>query len=359
VSTLSSPAAVAAEARAAAQSAARQGASEVTVVTVDGRGRPTLLPAAPNDALSVASNVPAGLRVVAVEAPSVVHALSDPLFPQEWAFQSFKFAALWPCGQGKGITVAVVDSGVQGDHPDLTGRVLPGVAFLNGPAQVGAGNTDTDGHGTHVAGIVGAGANGVGVVGVAPQATILPVKVLDSTGTGRTTDVAAGITWAVDNHAQVINLSLGSGVDSASIETAVAYAISHNVVVVAAAGNQGAGGPTEYPAAIPSVIAVAGLDPDGTIASYSTRGKYVDVAAPGSSVISTFPPSTWQTLSGTSMASPFVAGLAALIIDARGTIKPAAMLNRLTSTATDAGPAGFDNAYGWGRINPVAALNVS
>jgi serine protease len=354
-------------AQAAATTAERTGADQVTVVAVDADGRPSLVPATPDDAVSVALATAEVLDVVAVEVPSIAHALveadaagsSDPLVPQEWAQQSFQFSALWPCGKGSGVTVAVIDTGVQANHPDLVGRVLPGAAFLNGGAgQVGAGGTDPNGHGTHVAGIIAAADNGVGVVGVAPEATILPIRALGADGSGFSSDIAHAITWAVDHGANVVNLSLGADVDSPSMDAAVSYATSHGVVVVAAAGNTGAGGTPEYPAALPSVVAVAALNADGSIASYSTRGSYVDVAAPGSSILSTYPTSAWAIMSGTSMASPHVAGLAALIIDGRGAIAPAAMLARLTSTATDAGDPGFDPAYGFGRINPVAALNA-
>ncbi len=366
VHTLDTTAEITAAAREAATTAERSGADEVTVVAVDATGRPSLVTTSPSDAVATALATSQTHDVVGVEVPTEVHALvdpaassADPLVSKQWALKSFHFGALWPCGRGAGVTVAVVDSGVQGNHPDLKGRVLGGVAFLNGdPAQLGGGSSDVNGHGTHVAGIIAAGDNGVGVVGVAPEATILPVRVLDATGSGFTTDVARGITWAVDHQAKVVNLSLGSDVNSASVDTALAYANSHGVVVVAAAGNQGVGGPVEYPAAVPTVIAVAGLDENGGIGVYSTRGSYVDVAAPGTLIWSTFPPSTWATLTGTSMASPHVAGLVALILDGRGAITPAAMLARLTSTATDAGASGVDPAYGWGRVNPVAAFNA-
>jgi subtilisin family serine protease len=350
-------------ARDAAHTAERRGENDLAVVAVDGNGRPTLVAATPSDAVAVALATSVDLDVVGVEVPNVVHALeasADPLEQQQWALRKFAFSALWPCGRGAGVTVAIVDTGVQADHPDLNGRVGPGIAFLNnGPAQPGAGGTDPNGHGTHVAGIVAAGENGVGIVGVAPEATILPVRVLGSDGNGLSTDIAKGITWAVDRKAAVVNLSLGSDLDSPSIDAAVDYATSHGVVVVAAAGNTGSGGPAQFPGVLPSVIAVAGVRQDLSIAGYSTRGDYVDVAAPGSSILSTVPPSDWIAKSGTSMSSPHVAGLAALIIDARGSVTPAAMLNRLTSTATDAGAKGFDPAYGWGLINPVAALNAA
>jgi subtilisin family serine protease len=224
---------------------------------------------------------------------------------------------------------------------------------------VGGGATDVDGHGTHVAGIIAAGDNGVGVVGVAPSARILPVRTLDATGSGLSSDIAKGITWAVDHGANVINLSLGSDAESSAVDAAVAYATSHNVDVVAAAGNTGPGAPAEFPAALPAVIAVAALDEDGTVATYSTRGSYVDVAAPGTSILSTYPPSTWARLSGTSMASPHVAGLVALVIGGRGKVAPSSMLSRIKATATDAGPRGADSAYGAGRINPIALFNAT
>jgi subtilisin family serine protease len=351
----------------AVAAAARAGADEVTVVAVDDAGRPSIEPVPLADAVDVALATAESLDVVAIEPPSYAKALetapppepSDPDFDRQWAMFAFPFSALWQCGRGAGITVAVVDSGVQAEHPDLAGRVRPGAAIVNGAVQNGAGDNDVNGHGTHVAGIVGAGENGVGVVGVAPQVTILPVRVLDATGSGPNSDIGKGITWAVDHGAKVINVSIGSGTKSASVTTAVGYAVNHGVSVVAAAGNGGLmGNPPRYPAALPEVIAVGALDQNCDIASYSTNGNYVDVVAPGTDIWSTKLPSTWGSNSGTSMASPHVAALAALIIDARGSVSPGNMLRRLTSTATDAGPPGFDPAYGFGCINPIAAVNA-
>jgi subtilisin family serine protease len=200
-------------------------------------------------------------------------------------------------------------------------------------------------------------------VGVAPEVTILPVRVLDMNGSGPNTDIAKGITWAVDNGASVINISIGSDVNSAAVSTSVSYATSKGVVVVAAAGNNHNANPgdtPQYPAALADPVAVAALVQSGGIASYSTNGPYVDLAAPGSGILSSIPTSQqWGNKSGTSMATPHIAALAALIIQAhRGPVSPAAMLARLTSTATDAGPPGFDQAFGWGRVNPIAAVNA-
>ena len=201
---------------------------------------------------------------------------------------------------------------MQADHPDLTGRVLGGASIQGPVVTPGGGTTDVNGHGTHVAGIIGAGVNGVGIVGVAPEVTILPVRVLDSNGVGANSDIGAGITWAVDHGANVINISIGSNTNSPSVSSAVDYAVQRGVTVVAAAGNNHQLSPPDvpqYPAALDSTVAVAALSQSGGIAGYSTTGAYVDVAAPGSSIWSSIPPSTWGTKSGTSMASPHVAAL--------------------------------------------------
>jgi len=361
----------------AVQQAAQAGEDSVTVVAVDDHGRPSSIDAPLDQAVHVALATAQRLDVVAVEAPSYGAALdaaaptttttttvplpTDPDVDKQWALSSFPFTALWACSKGAGITVGIVDSGVQGDHPDLAGRVLGGASIQGGVVTPGGGATDVNGHGTHVAGIIGAGVNGVGIVGVAPEVTILPVRVLDSNGVGANSDIGAGITWAVDHGANVINISIGSNTNSPSVSSAVDYAVQRGVTVVAAAGNNHQLSPPDvpqYPAALDSTVAVAALSQNGGIASYSTTGAYVDVAAPGSSIWSSIPPSTWGTKSGTSMASPHVAALIALILGSRGSVAPAAMLARLTSSATDAGPAGFDPMFGWGRIDPIGALDA-
>jgi subtilisin family serine protease len=358
----------------AVQEAARAGEDSVTVVAVDDHGRPSSIDAPLDRAVDVALATAQRLDVVAVEAPSYGEALdagatttttaplpADPDVDKQWALASFPFSALWACSKGALITVGIVDSGVQGDHPDLAGRVLGGASIQGGVVTPNGGTKDVNGHGTHVAGIIGAGVNGVGIVGVAPEVTILPVRVLDSNGVGANSDIGAGITWAADHGANVINISIGSNTNSVSVSSAVDYAVQRGVTVVAAAGNNHQQNPPDvpqYPAALDSTVAVAALSQSGGIAGYSTTGAYVDVAAPGSNIWSSVPPSTWGTKSGTSMASPHVAALIALILGSRGSVAPAAMLARLTSTATDAGPVGFDPMFGWGRIDPIAALDA-
>jgi subtilisin family serine protease len=254
--------------------------------------------------------------------------------------------------------VAVIDTGVAGTHPDLAGRLCSGVAFLGGDgvAQEGGGATDPHGHGTHVAGSIAAVRNnGIGIAGVAPSARVLPIRVLDAQGSGSSSDVARGITWAVDHGAEVINLSLG-GPHSQAVQTAVDYAESLGVVVVAAAGNAGVGGPPNYPAALEQVVAVASHEPNGAVSTFSTRGAYVDVAAPGSGILSTARDGSWVYMSGTSMATPHVAGVVALLLDDEPGLTPLQVRERLNTTATDAGTTGHDTSYGWGRLNAVGAL---
>jgi type VII secretion-associated serine protease mycosin len=340
---------------------------QVVVVAVDDEGRPELVTTSFEDVASTAASLaddPA-LDVVAVEtdrtmrvAGSVTATGGDPYRSQQWALDTLQVATAWAISTGAQVDVAVIDTGVKGTHTDLAGKVCNGVAFLNstGVAQLGQGATDPHGHGTHVAGTVAAlRGNGVGVAGVAPSARIIPVRVLDAQGNGSSSDVARGITWAVDHGAEVVNLSLGGGYSSA-VQVAVDYAESQGVVVVAAAGNAGPGGPPNYPAALPEALAVGSHDKNGLVSSFSTRGGYVDLSAPGSGILSTAHDGSWVFMSGTSMATPHVAGVVALMLAAEPGLTPNEVRTRLQATAVDAGSAGHDESYGWGRVNLLAAL---
>ncbi|HEX5367821.1 MAG TPA: S8 family serine peptidase, partial [Dehalococcoidia bacterium] len=267
---------------------------------------------------------------------------------------------------GSGVTVAVVDTGI-GPNSDLS--VAGGTSFVSGVSSY----NDDNGHGSHVAGIIAARDNGFGVIGVAPGASLLAVKVLDSTGSGYMDDVAAGVNWATAHGADVINMSLGcyttpiSACDDPVLGDAVHNAAVANVVVVAAAGNSCDASCTSstdnvgYPARYPDVIAVSAIcGPTVTsycrsadsIASFSSRGPDVEVAAPGDYIYSTYG-SGYAYLSGTSMASPHVAGLAALVV-ACG-YHGAAARSRIDGTAQDLGTSGRDSLYGYGVINAPAA----
>lgn len=314
--------------------------------------------------------------VLHAEVDSRVAVASDPLTPQQYAASRVRADLVSSEATGDGIVVAVVDSGVRGDHPDLATplpdgrpRVLPGTTFLTpGPGKPNLtgtpGSVDPNGHGTHVAGIVAAAkGNGVGGAGIAPEAQILPVRALDANGMGWSSDVAAGILWAHQQGADVINLSLAGPASSTAMSTAIntvttdASRGTAPTVVVAAAGNSGTSYPKMWPAAHPRVIAVASTDSTDTVASSSSRGAYVDVAAPGVSILSTCIPTTYCKQSGTSMASPLVAAAAALLREQDPTRDGAAVESILEGTAYDIDVLGEDTATGWGRVDLATALD--
>lgn len=257
------------------------------------------------------------------------------------------------------IKIAILDSGVLASHPEFAGRLLPGYDFINNDNDA----HDDYGHGTHVAGIAAAGANNqIGMVGVCPLCSIIPVKVLDQSNQGSWGGVAAGITFAVDAGADVINLSLGGNSLAPVVEEAVNYAVSKNVVVVAAAGNGRSNTPF-YPAALDNVIGVAATRNDDTRWSLSNYGYFVELAAPGYAIYSTYNnlQNTYNGyiyMSGTSMASPHVAGLVGLILSQDPSRTLTQIRDVLHSSAVDLGDSGRDDYFGHGRIDAFEALKM-
>ena len=282
------------------------------------------------------------------------------------------------------VTVAVLDTGVDATHPDLAGAVIGGTTYLatNDPV-CGSGvyptGTDDNSHGTHVAGIIAARSNnGIGIVGMAQNARILPVKALDCTGSGSISDIASAIVYAVDHGARLINISLGSSSESTAMQNAVQYAVSHNVLIIAAAGNCGilstrclnTQNLVEYPAAYPGVLGVGATSMDDSIATFSTQGSQVGISAPGVRIVSTVPNyRTYQSdhggtqgyaaFSGTSQATPYVTGLAALLLGIDPTLSATALAQRLRGTADDLGVTGPDQAFGAGRLNALRAAQAT
>lgn len=282
--------------------------------------------------------------------------------------------AAWDITTGRSeIVIAVLDTGVDSTHEDLAAAIWvnPGEIPGNGIDDEGNGFVDDvhgwdfasgdnrpdddHGHGTHVSGIAAARIdNGLGIAGVAGHATIMPVDVFQG-GIGTYEALIRAIIYAADNGARVINMSLGASSYSLGEEAAVDYAYSKGVVVVAAAGNSGRE-EYHYPAAHAHAIAVASTTANDNLSSFSTRGDWVDLAAPGSGIYSTFPGNTYGYLSGTSMATPHVSGLAALILSRNPDLTPDQVTALLESTADDLGPAGRDIYFGVGRINAGRAL---
>ena len=283
---------------------------------------------------------------------------NDPLYKQYQAYlRNIRMESAWGVTTGStSYKVAIVDTGVDLNHPDLAGRMQPGRDVVHNDAYA----WDDNGHGTMVAGIAAAITNNSkGVAGVAWRGSIIPVKVLNSQGSGTDADVAEGVTWAADHGAKVINLSLGGTQDTTVLKAAIEYAISKNIVVVAAAGNDGFTTPS-YPAAYPDVMAVSATDNVGNFVWFSNYGWWVDISAPGINITSTYPASgTGQAYaygSGTSFSAPIVSGVALLARYKYPSLTQAQIQNKLRSTARDFGPRGIDPFHGWGRVDGYAAL---
>jgi subtilisin family serine protease len=304
---------------------------------------------------------------------------NDPLLSRQWGLDQIKAPAAWARGAlGAGATIAIVDTGVDLNHPDLKGKLLPGVDLVSDETCT-PGAQDLNGHGTHVAGIAAAATNnGIGVAGVAPLAKILPVRVLDATGSGTDTDIDAGIRWAADHGASVINLSLGNDipvVDVSNLGAAVDYAWSHGAVVVAAAGNSTM--PLcSFPAASTHAICVAATDSSGSPAYYSnfplSLNGNLALRAPGGSgqgdctsdIWSTYwpgatgqdaelcPPTGYEPLAGTSMAAPFVSGVAAMLRGAG--LSNQQVVDCLKRTSSNGG--NYDPIFGYGIVNADNAV---
>lgn len=333
------------------QPSARSSTSNSLVVVLEESGRPIFY------RLDGSMRFPAG-RVMSLSSnPKVSAAVSDPFASsddprsrEQWGIRSIGAPAAWKRSRGAGEVVAVLDTGVDATHEDLLGKVLEGVDLIDGGVV-----DDPNGHGTHVAGIIAAvEGNKLGVSGAAPDAKILPVRVLDANGIGDHEVIASGIVWAVDHGADVLNLSLGGSEDSEVLRVAVGYAVARGVVVVAAGGNDRlAGNNTSYPAAYPNVIAVAASGPDGRSAMFSNTGSYIDIAAPGFAIVSTVP-GGYGYLSGTSQASPFVAAAVAILLGA-GTSSEA-VESALKSSARDVETPGSDQFTGAGFLDIAAAV---
>lgn len=293
---------------------------------------------------------------------SALEETTDPELPNQWGMYKIMAASsgesAWQYSKSDAsIKIAILDTGIDQDHEDLAAKIVSNNNCTNSPTD-----DDLYGHGTHVAGIAAAITNNsVGVAGVGYGATLMNVKVLGDDGYGAYSWIATCLTWAADNGAKVINMSLGAPYKSRTLENAVKYAWNKGVVLAAAAGNSGNSSPT-YPAYYANVIAVAATDENDRRASWSSYGKWVDVAAPGVNIFSTFPNHTYvigKNLgydfgSGTSMSTPQVAGLAALVWSTPYGTSNSQVRNRIESTADKI--SGTGRYWAWGRINTLKAV---
>lgn len=283
-----------------------------------------------------------------VDFNSLPQAVGDGV---DWAVASYGIPSLWKHTKGGGVTVAVIDSGVA-PHDVLT---VADYRNFSSDSDV----YDTLGHGTHVAGVIAA-KSGL-AKGIAPEATLVSLKVLGHSGMGSNTAVAEAVQFAAESKVDVVCMSLGSPKPDSRLHAAIRNATSSGTLVVCAAGNDG--GAVNYPAAFAETIGVGAVDRDGRLCEFSSRGKEIVVAAPGQDITSTWLANSYATVSGTSMAAPFVTGILALWAseckkDGRK-VDHAAAVQALSETCRDVGAPGRDPEFGWGLMDPHHLINYS
>jgi len=278
--------------------------------------------------------------------------VSDPSFSSSWALPKIQAATAWDSANGSGITIAILDTGVDGSHPDLAANMVPGWNTYDNNADT----ADVYGHGTSVSGTAAMVANnGAGSAGVAWGAKIMPVRVSSLDGYGYYSTISQGLNWAADNGARVANISYGvSG--SATVQSAAEYFRSKGGVVAVSAGNSGV---QEAIAANDMLLSISATDSNDARPSWSSYGSYVDLAAPGVSIYAPTRGGGYAYVSGTSFSSPITAGTIALMMSANNKLTPADVDRILKSTAADLGTAGYDEYYGEGRIDAARAVSAA
>ncbi|MFV1989928.1 MAG: S8 family serine peptidase, partial [Acidimicrobiales bacterium] len=320
--------------------------------------------------LSVIADAASGGEILTIETDSrSVFEAADPLRPQQYSLDTIAIDSL-PAGlTGKGVTVAILDTGIRRTHEEFAGRLLQGADCVHTTDEDAGKGCDptTSGpadryHGSHVAGVLGAAeGNGVGIHGVAPEVTILPIRVLAADGIGYLSDMTQGVLFAISQDVDVINFSIATRSDFKSLNEALNKARDLGIDVVVASGNEGRNGnPKIYPAAYGSTIAVGAVDATGAVASFSSGGAWLDVVAPGVGIVSAQndSDSAYGTKSGTSFAAPQVAGLVALMLQADPSLTPSQVRFHLQQTATDRGAPGRDPLYGSGIVDAQALLRA-
>jgi thermitase len=314
-----------------------------------------------DDAATLARRLAADPAVVFAEPHYVRQAFripDDPGVSRQWALSTINAFDAWEQTTGHDdLLIAVVDTGVLPTHPDLVGKVQPGYNALLDNNQ----SNDDNGHGTAVAGLIAARTNNhEGIAGVCWNCSIMPVKVLNQYGFGKDADLARGIRWATDHGAHIINLSLGGAENSQILRKAVEYAFEQGVLLVASSGNDHqAGNQVNYPAAFPQVVAVGATGNTDALTPFSTTGSYLDLTAPGVGLWTTTLDGAYGSPDGTSYSSPFVSGVAGLVLSLRDDLSNQDVACILYLSADDRGPPGRDPEYGWGRINALHAVQVA
>jgi subtilisin family serine protease len=280
--------------------------------------------------------------------------VNDPNYGSQWHLPVMGAPTAWAYANGKGVTVAICDTGVNSNHPDLATQVVPGWNTAGNNADT----SDIHGHGTWVSGVVAAAANNlIGGASVAPGARVMTMRITDRTdGYAYFSDMAECVTWAADHGARVANISFGGVPGSSTVASAASYMMSKGGLVVVAAGNDGA---DKGYSNSPYLFTAAATTSSDARASYSNYGSYVDIAAPGSSIYTTDRGGGYKSVSGTSFASPDAAATAALVMSANPALTPTDVLSIITNTAKDLGTAGWDPYYGFGRVDAGAAVTMA
>ncbi len=289
---------------------------------------------------------------------------NDPDIKLQYALESVEAEKAWKINEGnQSVIVAVTDTGADLNHPDLKDNLVQGFTAINGTTSP----NDDNGHGTHVSGIISAISNNQkGGVGLAPKCKVMPIKVLAASGQGNDSDIAEGIVWAVDHGAKIINMSLGGPEEGKTLENAMKYAYNSNVLVVAAMGNNGKK-IKNYPASYKNIIAVGATNEKNQIASFSNFGDWISVSSPGFKIYSTFPSykvdlsklgltANYTVLSGTSMSTPYVSALAALVWSKNLNMSRADVRKKIEKNSFDLDKKGFDELSGFGLISAYKSL---
>lgn len=320
-------------------------ASDVPAALTALQGDPAVAWAEPNYVMHAPQR-----KTVAAPGPSVPR-IDDELLPKQWGMAKIGAPQAWGLATGKGVRVALVDTGIDYRHPEFGGRVDHGRDFTG----TGTDGMDALFHGTHCAGTLGAGRGNGGIVGVAPEVSLIPLKVIGPNGAGSYATVATGITYAADLGVTAISISLAGRKPSQALADAVAYAVGKGALVVAAMGNEGGTDP-DYPAACPGVMAVGATDDNDTLPNFTNCGPHLSVVAPGVEILSTMPDDGYDTFDGTSAAAPYVTGIAALLKQLHPTWTAAQLRARIEATADDRGLPGYDIYFGHGRVNAARAV---
>lgn len=302
---------------------------------------------------SVIDKIKKNPKIRYVEYDAWVHTEKKVVQPPQqidWGVYGINAPTAWDSSTGIDVKIAVIDTGISKNHPDL--NVNSGINLVG---ELHNKKWDDDnGHGTHVAGIIAACNNSIGVIGVAPDVELYAVKVLDSYGNGRISDVIEGIEWSVLNNMDIISMSLGTDVYSQALDDTCNNAYDSGILLVAAAGNNGDGNLSTddvmYPARFDSVIAVSAVDYDNIAPLWSADGCEMELAAPGVNIYSTWLDGGYATRSGTSMATPFVSGVAALLMQGDNVSSPDEIRVILTNNSIDLGVEGRDGFYGFGLV---------